>query len=370
MGEADASKVAVRSDRHRKRGPTVADVARLAGVSPMTVSRVVNHEPIVQSATRERVLTAIQQLGYVPNQAARNLVIGQQCRIALLYSNPSAAYLSELLMGCLAEASARDVQLVVEQCTGADTADSIAARLTAHRIDAVLLPPPLCDDPVLLTRLQSAGLPLVQIATGSPASTVHAVTIDEEGAAHAMTARLIGLGHRRIGFIAGNANQTASALRRAGYKRALDEAGLTPDPALIAPGDYSYRSGLAAAEALLAVAPPPTAIFAANDDMAAAALAVAHRHKLEVPGQISVCGFDDTAMATTIWPELTTIHQPVADMARLGVRLLTEAVRERSAGGEPAARHEQLAYALVARASDGAPANISHSTRTVLGAPR
>jgi LacI family transcriptional regulator len=344
-----------RNHRRGRRGPTVADVARLAGVSPMTVSRVVNKEPIVQDSTRERVTAAIDALGYVPNQAARNLAIGQQCRIALLYRNPSASYLSELLMGCLAEASAHDVQLVVEQCTSEDTADAIALRLIAHRIDAVVLPPPLCDDPLLVERLRKARLPLVQIATGSPASEVHAVTIDEQGAARAMTARLIALGHRRIGFIAGNPNQTASALRRAGYLSALTEAGIDPDPALIAQGDYSYRSGLTATEALLAVTPQPTAIFAGNDDMAAAAVAVAHRHRLAVPEDISVCGFDDTAMATTIWPELTTIHQPVADMARLGVRLLTEAVRDRAGVAEVVVRHEQLDYALVSRASVGPP---------------
>ncbi|WP_226015600.1 LacI family DNA-binding transcriptional regulator [Novosphingobium sp. FKTRR1] len=341
-----------RKPRSGKRGPTVADVARCAGVSPMTVSRVINSEPNVMPATREKVEAAIVALGYVPNPAARSLAGGQQCRIALLHANPSAAYLSEFLMGSLAQASKLDVQLIVEDCDLLADPAELVRRLIDHRVDAVLLPPPLCDDEVLLKALHLAGLPIAQIATGRPAEFAYAVTIDDEAAAHAMTGRLIGLGHRRIGFVAGATNQTASALRFAGYARALSEAGLTPDDRLVREGDFTYRSGLVAAEALLALPEPPTAIFASNDDMAAAAVAVAHRHRLEVPRDLSVCGFDNSAMATTIWPEITTIDQPVAEMARRATALLAEAVRGRA--GPPAfvARHIQLAFKMLPRASD------------------
>ncbi|MDE2596569.1 MAG: LacI family DNA-binding transcriptional regulator [Sphingomonadales bacterium] len=351
--QGDTTGSAKRSPRRSGRGPTVADVARLAGVSPMTVSRVVNAEARVTPKTRERVEAAIAELGYVPNLAARSLAGGRQFRIALLYANPSAAYLSEFLVGALAEADACDAQLQVEPCAEGEDAAALAARLARHRIDAVLLPPPLCDDSALIAALTAAGLPMAQVATGIPSPLAHAVTIDDEAAAHAVTARLIAAGHRRIGFIAGNPNQTASALRRAGHQRALAEAGIAADPALMAEGDFTFRSGLTAAATLLAAQPRPTAIFASNDDMAAAAMALAHRQGLDVPATLSICGFDDTALATATWPELTTVRQPVSDMARRATRLLVEALAQDSKDGHP--RHERLAFTLIERESDGPP---------------
>jgi LacI family transcriptional regulator len=346
-----------RKPRSGSSGPTVADVARKAGVSPMTVSRVVNRAPGVSPATRDVVQEAVVALGYVPNAAARSLAGGRQCRIALLHSNPSAAYLSEFLMGSLAQSVAMDVQLTIEYCDGREYPDALVRRLAQHRVDAVLLPPPHCDEARLLAALDRAGLPMAQIATGNPAPFAHAVTIGDEEAAHAMTAHLIALGHRRIGFIAGNPNQTASALRRAGHERALREAGQVLDAKLVAQGDFTYRSGLDAAETLLACPRRPTAIFASNDDMAAAAVAVAHRHRLVVPSDLSICGFDDTAMATTIWPEITTIRQPVAEMARRAIALLAESVRNGAGAGATPAQHVRLEFDLVHRTSAGTPPN-------------
>ena len=147
----------------------------------------------------------------------------------------------------------------------------------------------------------------------------------------------------------------ASAPRRAGYREALAAAGIAPDPALEVPGLFTYRSGLDAAERLLDLADPPTAVFASNDDMAAATVAVAHRHGLDVPGDLTVCGFDDTALATTIWPELTTIHQPIGDMSRAAVELLAEAVRRGRAGEPWEPRRLLLDFTLVRRQSDAAP---------------
>ena len=147
----------------------------------------------------------------------------------------------------------------------------------------------------------------------------------------------------------------ASALRLAGYHKALTEAGMEADESLIVQGDFSYRSGLLAAEELLRLDSLPTAIFASNDDMAAAVVAVCHRQGLNVPGDISVCGFDDTAMATTIWPELTTIRQPVADMAHKAVQLLVARVMGDGQLTDGDADRLQLDFELVRRASDGPP---------------
>ncbi|MBW8754194.1 MAG: LacI family DNA-binding transcriptional regulator [Sphingomonadales bacterium] len=346
-----SGKAGSRGSRRAGKGPTLADVARGAGVSAMTVSRVINREAKVQPETRDRVRAVIRQLGYVPNTAARSLAGGQQCRVALLYDNPSAAYLSELLVGSLAQASESDAELLVERM---ESTEALVPHLLAHRVDGVIVPPPLSDDAELVSALTAAGLSVALVA-GTPLAEVCIVSIDDRAAAAEMTRHLIALGHRRIGFIAGNPNQAASALRRAGYEDALRDAGIAPDPALLAQGDFSYRSGLTAAEALLAQGRLPTAIFASNDDMAAAAVAAAHRRGLDVPRDLSVCGFDDSALATIIWPELTTVRQPIGDMARLATRRVIEAVRGSAAGKPRPAVHDRLAFQIVRRLSDGAP---------------
>ena len=342
-----------RPTRRGGRGPTIADVARLAGVSPMTVSRVANGNASVLPQTRDKVERAIRTLGYVPNLAARSLAGGRQFRIALLYANPSAGWLSEFLVGALAEASARDVQLLVEQCADEETTRKLVQRLEAHRIDAVLLPPPLSDNAALIAELSAAGLPMAQVAAGAPSNCAYAVTIDDEAAAHAVTKRLIAMGHRRIGFIAGAENQAASGLRQAGYARALAETGIEGRADWVAQGDFTFRTGLAAGLHLLGQPLSLTALFASNDDMAAGAVAAAHRLGLDVPNQVSICGFDDTAIATATWPELTTVRQPVADMARRATQLLVEALDGDSDG--KAVRHVRMDFTLVGRGSDGPP---------------
>jgi LacI family transcriptional regulator len=352
MDGATQTTEAERAPRRRSAKPTGADVARAAGVSLMTVSRVINGASSVRPETRESVQAAIDALGYVPNLAARTLAGGRQSRIAMLHSNPSAAYLSEFLVGSLAGAAESDAELIIEHWDGAEGADLVAERLVAHRIDAVVLPPPLCDDATLLQALARHSIPTAQVATGAPSGEAIAVTIDDAAAARAITAHLLALGHRRVGFVGGDPNQTASARRQAGYEQALHEAQIAFDPALVVQGDFTYRSGLAAAESLLALAQRPSAIFASNDDMAAAAVAVAHRHRLDVPGHVSVCGFDDTAMATTIWPELTTVRQPIAQMARAAVALLGKGGAKTLAD----ARHRQLPFELIVRGSSGPPA--------------
>lgn len=334
---------------------TIADVARHAGVSPMTVSRVINGAESVRAQTREKVQAAIAALSYTPNQAAQRLAGSDQLRVGVLYSNPSAAYLSEFLVGLLEQASLCHAQLVVEKCeVGASEAEH-ARQLLDNGVDGIVLPPPLCDSATLLQLIAAAGTPAVLVASGRPSDTVATVGIDDRQAAYEMTRHVLALGHQRLGFICGHPNQTASALRLEGYRAALADAGLPVADELVAPGLFSYRSGLDAAEALLSLPERPSAIFAANDDMAAAAVAVAHRQGLDVPGDLTIVGFDDTAIATTIWPELTTIRQPIAEMSRTAVDLLVRQIRlQRQDAAEPPA-HVVLQHTLVRRQSDAAP---------------
>jgi len=212
----------------------------------------------------------------------------------------------------------------------------------------------------------------VLVASGKPDPRLCAVGVDDYEGAACMTRHLIALGHQRIGFITGRSSQTATACRLAGFRDAMRAAKLPLPAELVAPGAFTYSSGLDAAEALLTLQPRPTAVFASNDDMAAATVAVAHRMGIDVPGDLTVVGFDDTPIATTIWPELTTIRQPIGDMARSAVELLVRQVTARRTGADAPPQVERMAFELVRRQSDAAPrkrpaARVDDAVVTALG---
>jgi LacI family transcriptional regulator len=337
---------------------TIKDVARRAGVSPMTVSRVVNRNEYVSETTRRTVLRAIRELGYSPNMAARNLASERGERLGLLYGNPSSAYLSEFLVGALDAASRHGVQLVLEKCEPTPAASRRAVRrLLAGAVVGAVLPPPLCESPALRAELLAARLPVVTVAAGRPGADTMCVRIDDYAAAREMTRYLLGLGHERLAFIKGHPNQSASEERWRGFTAALEEArparGERP-PAQMEQGFFSFRSGLDAARKLLAAEPAPTAVFASNDDMAAAVIAEAHRRGLDVPRDLTVVGFDDTLIASTIWPELTTIQQPIARMAAEAIDMLVAAVRG-SRGADPGGLLRLMPHALISRQSAATP---------------
>jgi len=343
-----------KSGRRSGRVITIHDVAQHAGVSPMTVSRVINGESNVREETRARVAASVAALRYLPNQAARSLASADATHIGILYANPSANYLSEFLLGSLEQSSLSGCQLVIEKCEGAESEVEAIRRLVKGGIDGVVLPPPLCDSEESLKAVREAGISAVLVASGKPAPDMSAISINNFEAARAMTRHLLELGHRRIGFINGHPNQTATGQRFHGYVEAMTEAGLSVDADQVAQGYFTYRSGLEAAEKLLDSG-RPTAIFASNDDMAAATMAVAHRRGLDVPSDLAVTGFDDTPLAATVWPALTTIHQPIAEMAREAVRLLVEQIRSRRGGSEPQVMHKMLKFTLVKRESSAPP---------------
>lgn len=342
-----------RESRRQRGAPTILDVAKHAGVSAMTVSRVFNDEQSVRPATRDKVRKAIAALNYAPSAAARALAGGDEMRLCLLFSNPSNSFLSELLMGSLEQASRHNALLAVEKLAEGMSVEMIIQHLQRGRINGIVLPPPLCDSPEMLDALKAASIRTVTVAASHPSPDLAAVNIDDSLAAQVMTRHLIALGHRRIGFVKGNPAHNSSERRYAGYLAALEEAGLPLVPDLVAQGLFNYRSGLDAAEHLLDLDEPPTAIFAGNDDMAAAAVAIAHGRGLDVPGDVTICGFDDTPLATTIWPELTTIHQPISDMARTAIDLLVQDLRQR--GEVEEVPHVLLDTKLVRRQSDAAP---------------
>jgi LacI family transcriptional regulator, galactose operon repressor len=346
--------VVKRTPRRSRNAVTMHEVAKQVGVSPMTVSRVISGDANVRPETMQRVQQAIKKLGYTPNVAARNLAKAATVHLGLLYNNPSAGYLNELLVGVLEQSGRAGCQIVIEKC-GARNERAAIERLLGDGISGIILPPPLSDSKVMVAALRDAKIPFIAVAAaGRSEAEGISVRINDFEAAVAMTRHLLSLGHRKIGFIMGAPNQTASVQRQAGYEAALAEAGLPVRSDWVKQGSFSYRSGLTAAEQMLHSPQRPTAIFASNDDMAAAAIAVAHRVHLDVPKDLTVVGFDDTPLATTIWPALTTVRQPVAAMARKAVELLLEEIRLRRLGETLEPLLHIMNFTLVKRESSAA----------------
>lgn len=318
----------------------------------MSVSRVLSGAPVGEKI-RERVDAAILETGYIPNPAARLLARGEIMRIAVMHGNPSTSFTSEMLVGLIEASSEIDCQLKLERCGEPKIWQAVARQLIRTRVNGVILSTPLCDSPELIALFEAAGIPSLSLGTGRKIGASLAVAIDNRAGASAMTRYLIAMNHRDIAFICGHPDQADSAERREGFLAAMNEAGLSVRDDRIIAGDYSYRSGISAAEALLSGDNRPTAIFASNDEMAAGALAVAHRLGIEVPRQLSVAGFDDTALAKTIWPSLTTVRQPIDEMARQAVAMIVDHIRAQHRGSASGIFSTTAELTIVERESVG-----------------
>lgn len=344
----------IRQSPRQLGAPTISDVAKAAGVSPMTVSRVLNDPGRVAESTKSAVRQVISRLSYTPNSAARTLAGARSPRLALILSNLGPGFLNDILLGCMSAASADGAQLLIRNVEVDQNLLMTAQALVDAGFDGVILAPPVSENLDLIGLLSQSNTPFVALTASSPSPGSLAVFIDDFQAAHAMVRHLIGLGHKRIGFIGGSPALSASIRRREGYRAALASAGIEEDPLLFTQGYYTYQSGMEAAEKLISIRERPTAIFACNDDMAAATVAVAHRRGIDVPGDISVCGFDDTMLATAIWPQLTTIRQPLRAMSTEAVLMLLADIRQD--GGLPETfRHRVFDYELIRRQSDASP---------------
>ena len=346
----------VKAQKKARPTPTLKDVAKDSGYSAITVSRVINGVLYVKPETRDAINASIAKLKYSPNLAARTLAVGKQLRIGLLFNDASNTFSSELLAFSLEHARLNHVQIEVGKCEVGSHAIKVIQELLTHGVDGMIVPPPLCDSEQVLRYLARAGVVTVAVGSTRSQSATLTVRIDDYGAAAAMTGHLISLGHRRIGFIIGDPMQGCSAQRLSGYKHALQTAGIDVDEDLIQQGEFTFRSGLKATDLLLQKKSRPTAIFASNDNMAAAAVAMAHRYHLDVPQDLSICGFDDTEMSRSIWPELTTIRQPIDKMSKVALQMLIEAIQARRESLLITVKHRVLDFSLIRRDSDGAPA--------------
>ena len=309
------------------RSVTIDDVAKKAGVSIKTVSRVVNREPNVRAATKEKVEVAIKELNYRPNQSARGLAARRSYMIGLLYDNPSPNYLANLQSGVLEACHEKGYGVALNPMSfhDPDLTETVVHWVRQSFIDGVVLTPPLSDSIPLLEALHAENIPAVVVSSRGTGDAPAAL-IDEEEAAFEMTRHLLGEGHKDIAFIKGHPDHYASGLREKGYRRALDTAGFAVKPHYIEQGYFDFNSGQEAASRLLGLSDRPTAIFASNDDMAAAVIFEAHSRKMDVPGDLAVAGFDDTPLSRQIWPGLTTVRQPIRCMGHQAADLLLGAV--------------------------------------------
>lgn len=334
----------------RSRRATINDVARLAGVSKKTVSRVINASPSVQQATRERIEEVIRQTGYVPDPQARGLAFRRSFLIGLIYDNPNPQYVVNMQLGLLDAMRGSGFELVVHPCDrGSQTlVEDIRSFIDRQKLFGVVLTPSVSEDERVAEVMREIGCEYVRVASVTVDAPRHMIETQDRLGGLAAGRHLAGLGHRRIGFISGVATFRSSHERRTGLEQGLAEHGLGLDPALVAEGAYTFESGLDCARRLLPGPDRPTAIFAANDEMAAGALHAARELGLAVPGDVSIVGYDDFQIAARVWPPLTTIHTPTR---RIG-QMAAEKLMGRDTA-EPAP--EEHLPTLIIRQSSGPP---------------
>lgn len=297
---------------------TLEDIARKVGVSPSTVSRVLNGSKRVADEKRALILAAIEEAGYQPNPVARGLVRGRSMTIGVLMQDISSPFFARMVSGIekgLDQASYRPMFASTHWQADNQEAEARSLQLLLERrVDGVIvLASSLSDEQI---RAAAAQRPLVLVARSLPGFEAQCVYIDNEEGAYRATRYLIGLGHTRIAHLAGTPGHPDATARLAGYRRALEEAGLGFNPNLIVAGDFVEQSGLSTVEQLLARGEPFSAIFAANDQMAYGAMLGLFNHGYRIPADVSLVGFDDQFLSAYTLPPLTTVRQPSEEMGR------------------------------------------------------
>jgi DNA-binding LacI/PurR family transcriptional regulator len=320
--------LANRLDNGNGRGATLEEVARVAGVSRATVSRVVNGNPKVNPDVRRAVERAVDRLGYVPNPAARSLVTRRSQSIGLVIAEPAGRlfedpFFPRLLRGIGAALSSRDLQLVLlmPQSSGEETRTE--RYLTSGHVDGTLLVSLHGNDP-LPTSIAARGLPVVVGGRPPRGAQVSYVDVDNVQGARSAIEHLLAGGRRRIATIAGPQDMPAGSDRLTGYHDALEAAGIARDAKLVSDGDFTQQGGAEATRRVLAARPDLDAIFVASDLMATGAIQVLRAAGRRIPDDVALVGFDDSAMAESVDPPLTSVRQPIEEMGREMVRLLVE----------------------------------------------
>lgn len=332
-------------------GVTIHDVAERAGVSIKTVSRVMNAEPNVREAVRERVRAAMRELDYIPNAGARRMASDRSLLLGLFFFPQLSSYITGIQLGAARRCRDRDYLLAAEPIEPGEREIPALIERTVRRarLDGVILVPPQSNDIAIVERLEKLNVPFVRVSPGVEPDRGASVFVDERRGGFEITRHLIELGHREIAFLGGPMPSTMRAprFRRDGFLDAMAEAGLPVPDSRIVYGDFTFASGQRCGDELLGVRKRPTAIVAANDIMAAGVLSAAARRGLKVPQDLSVTGFDDIQIATVVSPSLTTIRQPLEQIGATAADMLLGA----QGGGGLEATGRRLDIELVVRES-------------------
>lgn len=310
--------------------PTINDVAREAGVSKRTVSRVINGSANVGPKTLELIQQVIDRLDYSPDKQARGLASSRSYLLGLIYDNPDALYIDQVQRGVLDICSKKGYELVVHPCKyhNPDLVKNCLNFIRRSNIDGVIVLPPVSESKDLAAALREAEHCYVRMASVDLDDHTNIVVSDERAAMSEMARYMVSLGHKKIGFITGPLDYYSSIERLEGFRNTLNDLGIGLDQSLVVEGKNSYQSGLERALELLTRADRPSAIFANNDEMAAAVLRVAHQLGISVPQQLSIAGFDDNLLASRIIPSLTTIQRPVGAMASLAAHKIIQSIEK------------------------------------------
>ena len=330
--------------------PTINDVARAAAVSKKTVSRVINRSPLLRPDTREKVEAVIAELGYVPNPQARALALRRNFLLGLLHDNPNAQTVLNFQEGVLDAIRDTEFALVVRPVDrhSPDMLDDIREFLERQRLYGVLILPPVSENDALAAMCREIGCGYVRMGSAELDSAEHMVESNDREAVERAVDYLVETGHERIAMILGPEGFRSAHERREGFLAAMKRHGLKVGAESMAPGKYTFDSGVAAAEQLLEISPRPTAIFASNDEMAAGALHVARQRGMVIPEDLSLIGFDDSPIAAHIWPPFTTVRWPIRSMARAAALKLVDPA-------QAAAQPSHFLSDLVRRSSVVAP---------------
>jgi LacI family transcriptional regulator, galactose operon repressor len=344
-----------------KRKATVYTVAEHAGVSIATVSRTLAGSRKVSPATRQRVMRAIEDLNFEPNPSARRLAYMKSETIALVFPDISGPFYSTVIRGVEQEAGRHNHNVLIYGTHGKEGSGRYLRTLTS-KVDGLIIMARSVDEDSLWS-LERHGVPFVLLGQSNGQIQCSMITVDNEAGAYRAATHLLGHGHQRIGIITGPEDSPDNKGRLQGYRKALLEAGTSLQPNMIVPGNFRYREGRIAIQQLLNATSPPTAVLAANDEMAIGALDAALERGLRVPEDLAVIGFDDIQMAALTRPSLSTIRQPMQLLGEAAVRLLFERLQNPDAPSH----HELLETQLVIRQSCGCSVPSNAATSKNLG---